>query len=187
MFGRMLKRWRRSTSPLAPPSRPAAVTADLFSVLVRGPPVRRTRSCADASRSQLSRLISWSITELPGICPRPRYYSSAAACGSKGKMGEERRQEGVPRCWPRIWTSLLEPLPIAFGGGVRIVLSSSQQDTRSLTLLAARIKTPGQTAQIKSSLICLALVSPSGFSACVCVYWRVRFILIRIFNCLIYL
>lgn len=35
------------------------------------------------------------------------------------------------------------------------------------TLLAAGIKTPGQTAQIKSSLICPALVSPSGFRMCV--------------------
>lgn len=57
------------------------------------------------------------------------------------------------------------------------------------TLLAAGIKTPGQTAQIKSSLICPALMSPSGFRMCVCIEeWGLfKKCLIRSFNCLIYL
>lgn len=90
-----------------------AVTADLFSV--SSELHTHTHTHADAGRPQLSRLISWSITELPGICPdhtnsgnrvtggyadQPKHTETS---GSKGKMNWTWQRASVRQTqWSRL-------------------------------------------------------------------------------------
>jgi len=49
-----------------------------------------THTRTDASRPQLSRLISWSITELPGICPD---HTNSGSRVTEGYVGQTKRTQ----------------------------------------------------------------------------------------------